>query len=73
MAKGEFRPGVRVVKHAGVRLRGRVVNRFPWRNSNDGTYKAPEASDVPVEWDDGTKGYVKPQWIVKESEYRAPA
>lgn len=44
-----------------------------YRNSNDGTYKAPEASDVPVEWDDGTKGYVKPHWIVKESEYQEGA
>lgn len=73
MAKGEFRPGVRVERVAGCHLRGVVVNRFPWRCSTDGTFKAPEASDIPVQWDDGTKGYEKPQWIKREQEASAQA
>jgi len=49
--------GTIVKKTLGVQQRGRVVGRFPWEKSSDGTYKAPTKDDVPVLWDDGTRGY----------------
>lgn len=42
----------------GVRLSGKVVRPFWWKESTDGTYKEPRADHVPVQWDDGTKGYI---------------
>lgn len=61
----EFPIGERVLKHAGVRLCGTVIAPLPLSECNDGTYKSAEDGEVCVKWDDGTNGYVKPQWIVK--------
>lgn len=55
--------GDKVEKTMGVRLTGTVVPRFPWGNSTDGTYKAPASTDVAVEWDDGTRGYIHPAFL----------
>lgn len=61
----EFKIGDRVRKEAGCRMDGVVVRKFFWEESTDGTYKGPKPDDVAVKWDDGTKGYAKPQWLKK--------
>lgn len=63
MATESYKPGDRVEKWAGVRLKGRVIAPIYWKDCNDGTYKPPEPGDVCIEWDDGTKGYCKKHWI----------
>lgn len=65
MVTNRFKIGDRVEKWAGVRLNGRVIAPIYWKGCNDGTYKAPDPGDVCIEWDDGTKGYCKPQWLKK--------
>lgn len=55
--------GTIVEKTMGVRLKGVVIKSFYWRESNDGTYKAPEKDDICVLWNDGTKGYIN-KWVV---------
>jgi hypothetical protein len=51
----------------GCRLSGTIVPAFAWRDSTDGTYKAPEHGDtVWVLWDDGTKGWMREHWIARE-------
>ena len=61
-----FNAGDRVKKHMGVRLSGKVIPQFYWKDSTDGTYSEPEKGYVSVQWDDGTKGYVHKSHIVKE-------
>lgn len=58
-----FYSGDRVIKWAGVRMVGTVIRPVYWKDCDDGTYKAPDPWDVCVQWDDGTKGYVKKVWI----------
>ena len=53
----KFHVGDRVTKTMGVRLNGTIVDGFYYKDSTDGTYSPPKADYVPVEWDDGTKGY----------------
>lgn len=51
-------PGRKVAKVIGVALDGVVIERFPWKESTDGTYKEPGNRDIPIRWSDGTKGYI---------------
>lgn len=60
-------PGRKVVKVMGVVLEGIVIERFPWRESDDGTYKGPGNRDIPIRWADGTKGYINAVFL-KEKE-----
>ncbi len=53
----KFQVGDRVEKTMGVRLTGTVTEPFYYKDSTDGTYSPPNDNYVPVEWDDGTKGY----------------
>lgn len=55
--------GTRVRKAMGVRMDGVIIEAFNWRDSTDGTYKSPSAEEVPVQWDDGTKGYANKAWL----------
>ena len=55
--KKTFSVGKRVRKTMGIKGEGTVVPPFRWEESNDGSYKPPDKGDVPVKWDDGTKGY----------------
>ena len=57
-AGGQLSPGTRVVQTMGIRQSGVTTKPFDWKQSNDGTYKAPGPNDHPVQWDDGTKGYI---------------
>lgn len=42
----------------GTRKTGKVIAWFNWRDADDGTYKEPDRENyVPVQWDDGTKGF----------------
>jgi hypothetical protein len=58
-----YRIGDVIETVTGVYRRGTVVPRFHWKRSTDGTFKAPRRSDVPVVWDDGTRGYANPAMI----------
>lgn len=49
--------GTRVKTIMGVRRIGVIIARFNWRESTDGTYRSHDRTYVPVQWDDGTKGY----------------
>lgn len=53
----EFAPGTKVKKTMGIRQKGVVVKPFYWKDSTDGTYKEPGKDYIPIEWEDGTKGY----------------
>ena len=53
-----MKPGIRVEKTMGVYLIGTVVKHFPLNQATDGTYNPKTKNEVPVEWDDGTKGYI---------------
>ena len=67
MRRPEFEIGARVRTVMGCRLSGTVVRAFAWRDSTDGTYKAPEHGDtVWVLWDDGTKGWMREHWVARE-------
>lgn len=67
MRKSEAVVGTRVRKVMGVALSGVIVKPFHWKQSTDGTYRAPDDHEhVPVEWDDGTKGYVSRYHITYE-------
>ena len=55
-----MKQGTRIETVMGCRLTGVVTHRFFWKDSTDGTYKAPKAADIPCLWDDGTKGYMHP-------------
>lgn len=59
-------PGTRVKKEMGVRLSGMVIEYFYWKDSTDGTYKEPSPAHVPVQWDDGTKGWISMYHLIKE-------
>lgn len=52
-----FSPGTKVRKSMGVKLEGVIIPSFPWDQSNDGTYRAPNKEEVPIRWKDNTKGY----------------
>lgn len=51
-------PGERVKTNMGTRQSGVIVKHFYWQGSTDGTYKPPTKRDVPVRWDNGTRGYI---------------
>jgi hypothetical protein len=53
----KFPIGTRVKKTMGIRMSGTIVKPFYWKQSTDGTYKAPDKREQAVEWDNGTKGY----------------
>jgi hypothetical protein len=59
----DFFVGEYVHTTMGVHRIGVVTLRFPWRESTDGTYSEPPLDYVPVQWDDGTRGYAAPQHI----------
>jgi hypothetical protein len=63
----EAKPGKKVKKDAGIPEEGIVIERFNWKEADDGTYKEPGMRDIPVRWADGTKGYVDAA-ILKEKE-----
>ncbi len=63
MTKRECRIGVRVETTAGIRQAGKIVSRFPWRDSTDGTYRDFGRRYVAVLWDDGTRGYFFPGYL----------
>ncbi len=63
-----FLVGERVRTIMGVRRSGVVARRFFWRESTDGTYSDPPIEYVPVEWDDGTRGYESPKHIEPEDD-----
>jgi hypothetical protein len=52
-----FKVGDTVDKTMGIRQSGVISSPFHWKDSTDGTYKAPEKGYVPVSWNDGTCGY----------------
>lgn len=62
-AKSEFSVGDRVRRVVGCQMSGVVVRPFFWKDSTDGTYKAPEGEVVWVQWDHGTKGWEQPCWL----------
>ena len=49
--------GTKVKKTMGIRKKGEVIPKFPWRQSTDGTYSEPSEDYVAIKWDDGSKGY----------------
>jgi hypothetical protein len=60
---GAMQPGASVTRTMGVRRSGIVVKPFPVEQANDGTYRSPAMGSVPVQWEDGTKGYEHPQHL----------
>lgn len=60
----DFPIGTRVITTMGVRQAGVVVPSFYWKESTDGTYRAPDHAEherkeaVWVKWDNGTKGWI---------------
>lgn len=66
MLKREAKVGVRVRKDMGVRMSGRIVPSFNWKDSTDGTYRTGK-DFVPVQWDDGTKGWISVVHLAKEA------
>lgn len=50
-----FRVGDRVVTAQGDA--GTVTESFYWKTSTDGTSSPPSHGDLPIEWDNGTRGY----------------
>ena len=55
--------GDRVERTLGVELKGTITDPFPWRQQNDGAYGEPNRGCVPVQWDNGTKGYISPVFL----------
>ena len=55
--------GDRVEKTMGVRMIGTIIAPFPWAEHTDGSYAPPGRWDVPVLWDDGTKGYIHKNFL----------
>lgn len=49
--------GTKVVTIMGCHREGVIVRPFCYRDSNDGTYRPPNKDELPVQWNDGTKGY----------------
>jgi hypothetical protein len=41
----------------GNHFSGVIIEAFYWKDSTDGTKNPPSATNIPVEWDDGTFGY----------------
>lgn len=50
--------GTMVSTSMGIRRTGKIVERFWWSDSTDGTYKQPGKQEVAVQWFDGTRGYI---------------
>jgi len=63
----DAKPGTKVKKEMGIAEQGEVIERFPWKEATDGTYKEPGMREIPVRWADGTKGYIDVA-ILKEAE-----
>jgi hypothetical protein len=61
-------PGARVSRTMGIRRTGVVTKPFPVDQSNDGTYYSPAMGKVPVQWDDGTKGYEHAQHLATDTQ-----
>ena len=72
MIKKNTKIGTKVTQNMGVKRTGVITKPFHWKESNDGTYRAPDKNDVPVQWDDDTKGYdnIKYLDIVTESKMK---
>jgi hypothetical protein len=51
-----LQPGDRVKRTMGLSSKGTVTDPFPWWNQTDGGYTEPGANDIPVQWDNGTRG-----------------
>lgn len=63
ISNSKFPAGSVVEKSMGVRIVGRVLDRFPARSEySDGSYREPtdreRASAVPVQWCDGSIGWI---------------
>lgn len=64
-----FKAGDKVKRTHGILKRGIIINRFPWKESTDGTDKAPRFTGkgyTPVKWNDGTRGYIFNTHLEKE-------
>lgn len=66
--KDEYKPGQIVIKTMGVFLVGKVLSEFPKpRDYTDGSYREPQGWDcreaVPVQWEDGTKGWIHARFL----------
>lgn len=51
---------MRVQTTMGVKKAGKVIPPFYWKDSTDGTYRAPQSNETLIAWvlwDDGTKGW----------------
>jgi hypothetical protein len=59
-----YKIGDTVKKEMGISQTGVISNLFHWKQSTDGTYKAPEKGYVPVSWDDGTCGYCHVSYLI---------
>lgn len=61
----KFNIGDHVSKVMGCRMEGKVVAPFFWKDSNDGTYRAPVSGDKPVwvQWNNGTKGWIHASFV----------
>jgi hypothetical protein len=49
--------GTKVKTSMGLPAKGKVIPRFNWKESTDGTYNQPSKDDIPILWDNGDKGY----------------
>lgn len=63
-----LRIGNKVRKEMGVRMEGIVSAPFYWKQSTDGTYKAPSKGYIPITWNDGTYGYCHTSHLTKQEE-----
>jgi hypothetical protein len=60
----DFRVGDEVETTMGVKRVGKIIKPFYWKDSTDGTYKAPESKKyLPVQWNDGLKGYHNQKYL----------
>ena len=59
----EFKPNIKVMTIMGTKRTGKIIKNFHWKDSTDGTYAAPGKNDIPVLWDDGTKGFHSKKYL----------
>lgn len=68
LSKRDAKIGTRVKTTMGIRRTGKIVKPFFWKDSTDGTYKSPSKGEVPIEWDNGEKGYHNVKFLTKENK-----
>lgn len=40
-----------------------VIRTYDWHRANDGTYKMPRKNQVPLQYDDGTLGFMYKSYL----------